>query len=189
MPHLAPALLVASGLAAALAGCEAVPASTQPPAQIAQTWVCGREFVNHAWGYVRYGTVIDRDGNVWRYSNRGTPNNVANAWAPKDPNHLSEDDLAARYKGSTKTEVHVPLPDIAQRVPQIAQAANGKLTAPRMTAADMGAFVTYCYLHDAGQHSYRQVILEQHGDVTMTNTAPEAQDLKTWIDQTLGKDF
>jgi hypothetical protein len=189
MPHVAPALLVASGLVAALAGCEAVPASSQPPAPVAQNWICGREYVNHAWGYARNGTVIDRDGNVWRYSNRTAPNTADNRWSPKDPAHLTDDDLKARYQGSTNAGIHVSPQDIAQRVPLIAQAATGKLTAPRMTAADMGAFVTYCYLHDAGQHSYREVTLEQHGDLTMANTAPEAQALKTWIDQVLGKDF
>jgi len=180
---------VVSGIAAALAGCEAVPASSGPPSSVAQTWVCGREYVNNAWGYARNGTVIDRDGNVWRYSNRTAANTADNRWSPKDPGQLTEDDLKARYLGSAKTDIHVSPLDIAQRVPLIAQAANGKLTEPRMTAADMGAFVSYCYLHDAAQHSYRQVILEQHGDLTMTNTAPAAQELKTWIDQALGKDF
>jgi len=189
MPHVAPAVLVASGLVAALAGCEAVPASTPPPTPIAQTWVCGREYVNHAWGYVRYGTVIDRDGNVWRYNNRVVPNSGAKIWNPKDQARLTEDDLAARYQGAAKADIHVSTGDIVLRLPQISEASGGKLTEPRITAADMGEFVSYCYDHDPAQHSYRQVILEEHGDLTMTNTSPAARDLANWIDRTLGKDY
>lgn len=189
MPHVAPALLVASGLLAALAGCEAVPASSQPPASLAQSWICGREFVNHAWGYVRYGTVIDRDGNVWRYNIRNMPANTGHPWNAPNTNKLSEDDLKARYNGATKTDIHVSLEDIARHFPLIAEASNGKLTEPRMTAADMGEFVSYCYQYDATQHSYRQVILKQHGDLTMENTSQAAHDLASWIDKVLGKDY
>jgi hypothetical protein len=189
MPHVAPALLVASGLVAALAGCEAVPASSRPPSPIAQTWVCGREYVNHAWGYVRYGTVIDRDGNVWRYNLRNMPANPDHPWNGSDTNHLSEDDLKARYNSATKANIQVSPDDIARHLPLIAEAANGKLTEPRMTAADMGEFVLYCYQYDATQHSYRQVILEQHGDLTMTNISQAAHDLASWIDKALGKDY
>jgi hypothetical protein len=189
MPHVAPALLVASGLVAALAGCEAVPASAPPASPLAQTWVCGREYVNHAWGYVRYGTVIDRDGNVWRYNNRTAANTADNRWSPKDHLHLSESDLRARYNGATKASIQVSPGEIARHVPLIDEAANGKLSEPRMTAADMGEFVSYCYQYDATQQSYRPVILEQHGDVTMANASRAAQDLASWIDKALGKDY
>ena len=70
----------------------------------------------------------------------------------------------------------------------IADAAGGKLTEPRVTAADMGAFTSYCLAFDAGHHVYRQVLLEQHGDITITNASPAAQALATWLDTVLGKD-
>jgi hypothetical protein len=73
-------------------------------------------------------------------------------------------------------------------LPAIDEAANGKLTEPRVTAADMGAFATYCLAYDAGHHIYRQVLLEQHGDITITNTSAAAQALATWLTSVLGKD-
>jgi len=187
MPRFAPALLAALGLTLGLSACEAVPAAPSTP--IAQTWICGREYVNHAWGYVRYGTVFDRDGNVWRYNSRSTPGDAAHPWNAPDLANLSESDLTARYAGAAKADIHLLPGDIAQHLPLVSEASNGKLTEPRMTAADMGEFVSYCYLYDAGRHSYREVILEEHGDLSMTNTSPAAKDLATWINKVLGKDY
>jgi len=187
MPRYAPALLAAFGLTLGLSACEALPAAPSTP--IAQTWVCGREYVNHAWGYVRYGTVFDRDGNVWRYNSRNIPEQVSHPWNASDLTNLTEDDLKARYFGATKADLHLMPGDIAHHLPLVADAANGKLTEPRMTAADMGEFVSYCYLYDAGRHSYRDVILEEHGDLTMTNTSPAAKELASWIERSLGKDY
>src|SRR5262245_29014772 len=60
------------------------PTTTPEPTPVTtqQTWLCGREYVNHAWGYQRRGVVVDMAGNVWRYDFRGSPTALVNPWQP-----------------------------------------------------------------------------------------------------------
>ncbi|MEQ1754206.1 MAG: hypothetical protein ABL973_08725 [Micropepsaceae bacterium] len=174
-------------LALALAfGVTACESYEQPPSATAQKWLCGREYVNHAWGYQRHGTVIDASGTVLRYDIRSAVNNLVNPWSPKDALHMSEDELKLRYNGATATERKVPAADIAKNYPLIAEAARAKPTDPKMTAADMGQHLTYCLAYDEVTHSYSEVMIDNRGDWTSTNPSPAARTLSAWLDQALG---
>ena len=91
---LRPTLLAAASILA-LAACEEIekrpdtPPAPTPSTQ--QTWLCGREYANMAWGYQRRGVVLDMAGNVWRYDIMPAAN--APQWSPKDMSRLSEADL------------------------------------------------------------------------------------------------
>lgn len=180
------ALLAAVSLVT-LAACEAdatkPPVPTAPSAQ--QTWMCGREFSNHAWGYQRHGVVLDMMGNIWRYDFKRASG--ATPWNPNDMAHLTEADLKMRYDGAVVVPGRqVPAPEIEKVFPLVGDAARVKPTEPAPHGADMGQTVTYCYTYDAGTHSYAQVLLDNRGDVDSTNPSQAAVNLRSWLNGWFG---
>jgi hypothetical protein len=176
------ALLAALSLVT-LAACEGVdatpskPAPTPSPAPSQQTWLCGREYANHAWGYQRRGVVFDASGNIWKYAvTGGTP------WNPTDMTRLSEADLKMRYETAMVVQgKKIPVPEIEKNVPLIGDAAQATPTQPSPHGADMGQTLTYCYTYDANSRTYSQVMLDNKGDWDSTNPSQAARNLRSWI--------
>jgi hypothetical protein len=181
-------LLVALSVAT-LAACEdgatrprTPPADSAIPIGTGQTWLCGREYVNHAWGYQRRGAVIDTSGNIWRYSFQSSPKALVNPWSPKDARNMSEEELKLRYNGATVSGEKIPVDEIARHMPLIAAAAKASPTDPKSAGADMGANTLYCYLYDPKSRTYAEVMLDQKGDWESTNPSNAARTLASWVD-------
>jgi hypothetical protein len=49
------------------------------------------------------------------------------------------------------------------------------------TGADMGAFSYYCYWYDKAKGKYKQILLSQTGDWTISNTDVNAIKIDTWL--------
>jgi len=183
------ALLAAVSLVT-LTACEvdATKPSTPPdPAATGQTWLCGREYANQAWGYQRRGVVLDTAGNVWRYDFKSSPAALVNPWGPKDVSVMSEEELKLRYNGAMTTGTKVPVEEIARHMPLIADAADATPPQPKSVGADMGQYLLYCYTYDAARRSYAQVMLDNKGDWESTNPSPAAKTLAVWLDNRLGE--
>ena len=177
-------LALASLSLSVLAGCTtaSTDASDQPSAEpTPQHWICGREYENFAWGYQRRGVVLDGYGNVWRYDFKGTPASLPNPWHAKDLNALTEAELKVRYNGAADTGKHVADDDIARHMALIREAARTPPTEGRHVGADMGATVVYCLARNVPGATYRQVLIDQKGDVESTNPSSAAKELAAWL--------
>ena len=179
------ALLAAVSLVT-LSACEAdanKPAPTTPTTPASQqTWLCGREYVNHAWGYQRRGVVLDTAGNIWKYDFKGSPAALVNPWSPKDVSRMSEEELKLRYNGAmVVTGKKVPLAEIQKNMPLIGDAAEATPPQPTQRGADMGQTLTYCYTYDANTRTYSQVMLDNKGDWDSTNPSQAATNLRSWL--------
>ncbi|MFM9862001.1 MAG: hypothetical protein ACKVRO_00200 [Micropepsaceae bacterium] len=179
------ALLAAVSLLS-LAACEGVEATTPPqptpttPAPSQQTWLCGREYVNHAWGYQRRGMVLDVSGNIWKYEVMGRAGSAQ--WNPTDVTRLTEADLKMRYEGAMVVPgKKVPVPEVEKNVPLIADASQATPPQPTQRGADMGQTLVYCYTYDAGTRTYSQVMLDNKGDWDSTNPSQAARNLRSWL--------
>jgi hypothetical protein len=166
--------LAASGAEAAKPSAPATPTTT--PSE--QTWICGREHENYAWGYRRAGMVLDASGNIWTYEI-----SKPRGWNPPDMKRLTEADLHMRYKTATAVAgKKVPSPEIAKQLPLIAAAARAKRTKPSQSGADSGSTLVYCYTYDARARVYSQVMLDETGDWKSTNRSQAAKSLTAWLD-------
>lgn len=170
-----------------VSACEAVGPVDTVPATSGQTWLCGREYANQAWGYQRRGVVLDTAGSVWRYEIRSVPNTMVNPWQPKDVSKMSEDEVKLRYAGAVATGKKVSLEEIGRNAGLIDQAAQAKPTEPKGVGADMGQTLTYCYSYDGSRREYSQVMLDNKGDWVSTNPSPAAKTLVAWLDGALGE--
>jgi len=180
--------------AATLAACDNVATrpETPPPdptvvTETGQAWLCGREYVNHAWGYQRRGAVFDTAGNVWRYSFMSSPKALVNPWDSKDLARMSEEELKLRYNGAMVSDGKIPADEIARHMPLIAEAAKASATEPKSVGADMGADTLYCYLYDPQNRTYAEVMLDQKGDWESTNPSDAAKALAAWVNSRIGE--
>lgn len=184
-------LLLAATSTIALTACEGVAErpKTPPvdPTASGQTWLCGREYVNQAWGYQRRGVVMDTAGNIWKYEFKGAPNALVNPWAPKDMSRMSEEELKLRYNGAMATGAKVPAAEIAKHFALIEEASNATPTQPSPAGADMGQNTLYCYTYDAASRTYGQVMLDNKGDWDSTNPSQAAKTLAVWLNSRLGE--
>ena len=180
-------LLLAAVSAATLASCDGAIKPSEATTPSGQTWMCGREYVNHAWGYQRRGVLLDTAGTVWRYEFKGSPTALVNPWSPKDMSRLSEDELKLRYNGAVTTGKKVPADEITQHLPVIEEASNATPTQPKSVGADMGQNTLYCYTYDTAARTYAQVMLDNKGDWESTNPSSAAKTLTIWLDATLGE--
>jgi len=184
------ALLAALSIVALTAcegGANRPPTPPDPAPVTQQTWLCGREYVNMAWGYQRRGLVLDTQGNIWKYDFRGSPTALVNPWGPKDMANMSEEELKLRYNGATVTGTKVPTQETARHMPLIAEAAQATPTQPQSRGADMGQNTLYCYTYDAASRTYAQVMLDNKGDWDSTNPSQAAKTLGVWLNSRLGE--
>jgi hypothetical protein len=153
---------------------------TPTPTNAQQTWLCGREYVNHAWGYQRRGLVLDASGNIWKYDVKGGAGSAQ--WNPTDMTRLSEADLKLRYDGAIVVSgKKVPVPEVEKYFPLINDAAQATPTQPSPHGADMGQTLVYCYTYDATSRTYSQVMLDNKGDWDSTNPSQAAKNLTSWL--------
>ena len=152
-----------------------------------QTWLCGRESHNQAWGYQRRGVVLDASGNIWRYDIKSSPTALVNPWQAKDLANMSEEELKLRYNGAVTSGQKVPAAEIAANLPLIAEAAAARPTEPKGVGADMGSNTLYCYTYDPAKRTYAQVLIDQKGDWESTNPSDAAKTLAAWLDKALGE--
>lgn len=178
MKRLAIALLSFTALAA----CNTLP-PPEPPSreQKPQRWICGREYENHAWGYQRRGVVLDNTGTIWRYDIKSSPAALVNPWQPKNLANLTENELQDRYNGAADTGKRIDPEEIARRMALIRDASTAQPTEPRHVGADMGATVLYCLARNVPGATYRQVLIDQKGDMETTNPSSAAKELATWL--------
>jgi hypothetical protein len=162
------------------------PADAATVAAAGQNWLCGFEYVNHAWGYQRRGAVLDTKGHIWTYDFRSSPTALVNPWGPKDLANMSEEELKLRYNGAADTGQKVTAEEIERHLPLIAEAAKGGATEPKNVGADMGAFTRYCFTYDAASGRYSQVMLDQKGDWETTNPSEAAKTLNAWLTPIVG---
>jgi hypothetical protein len=123
-----------------------------------------------------------RYGNIWRYDFKGTPTSLPNPWHAKDLNSQTEDELKVRYNGASDTGKHISTDDIAQHMALIREAARTPPTEGRHVGADMGETIVYCLARNVPGATYRQVLIDQKGDIESTNPSSAAKELASWLD-------
>ena len=172
-----PALLLSLVLSAAA---DATPAANADEPAIEPAFECFR--LNYAWGFSLAGSVVDRDGKIYRYHSRErerTPLAIRDGsgvfYAAADLRHKFEH---PERGGSTDAAT------IDAKLALAAQAAAGALTTVATGTRDAGSSSCHAYLADAAGTRYRDVELGSDGGVADTRTsndADAARELLDWL--------
>lgn len=155
----------------------AVPAN--PPVPFDPLFECSS--ANSAWGLKYSGTVIDRDGNIWNFSDRGKTLPIATQ------DHgvpvYAQADLQKKYTNATKSG-SVEATVLAEKTALIEKAAGGTITRTDTGARDAGSSACHAYILDATTKRFRDINLGSDAGITdmrTANSAKEAQDLIVWL--------
>ncbi len=175
------ALLLSIAIVLPALGAEpaAGPASSALAASIDPLFDCYR--ANSAWGLTYAGKIIDRDGQVWTYSQRGK----ALPMPSKEggPGVYEAMDLAAKYEDRTAAQ-RIDAATLAAHAALIENAATGKITSTDTGVRDAGSSACHAYVFDATTRRYRDIELGSDGGVAdrrIGNDAAEAKTLLDWL--------
>jgi len=177
MPAAMPFLLLSVLL---FAGVDAPPAASADAPAIDPVFECFR--LNYAWGFSLAGSVVDRNGTIYRYRSRER-DRMPPAVREATGVFRAAADLRRKFEhaesgGSTDAAL------IDAKLALASKAASGAITTVDTGTRDAGSSSCHAYLADAGGTRYRDVELGSDGgvaDTRVVNAAPEAQQLLDWL--------
>ncbi len=142
--------------------------------------------VSTAWGFALSGTMIDRQGNIYRYRMHGK------GWAPPS----TQVDGATYYRDATCARslltqkamaASMPGP-LAEMPPEnaalIVKSADGEIQRADTGTRDAGSSTCHAYMYEPTQQRYRDVELGSDGgasDMRDSNSSADAQTLLEWL--------
>lgn len=135
-------------------------------------------YVNHAWGYTNNGFLIDSAGYVYTY-------NLKQTERVKDSSVISNDEMNYKFSISYKTGLKIPTDTLLFYLNKIHKASLGKLTQSETMMADAGIRRCYAYTYNDRKKSYHQILLDQWGDIQISNNSDEAVKIARWLQRLL----
>lgn len=133
---------------------------------------CNR--ANFAWGAIAYGHVLDDRGQIWFYD-------LGKTWSPQpagDGLYLRAG-LTERFRNPVLESRRVRRAKLAAMLKKAELARSGRLE-ERQVSHDAGGSGCEAYLWERAD-AYQVVELGTDGDISIKNTAPEAGELKQWL--------
>jgi hypothetical protein len=144
----------------------------------AQQIVCEKEYVNFAFGRVRRGIYVDREGKVYSYAyKRGEA-----MWRQSEDNIYTEEELLEKYSHGKQLVARVKQRELNAKRKLILKASTGLYSDKIRRGADQGTYTSVCYLYDVATGKYRGVTLQTTGDQRYENLSEAAKTLSTWLD-------
>ncbi len=143
-----------------------------------------KSYSNFAWRPSYHGISIDSEGNVWRFI---WQDQALKDWVQEEENRhwdaLSQTTLTKRYAPERTLVRTLAKSEVIRMAELIQPAAEGEVVEADGTTRDFGISGSYAFLYDPQTQTYRQVTLENGGDWTSENTAPEAKELAAWLQE------
>jgi len=135
------------------------------------------ERINYAWGDFHRGWFIDSEGYVRAYVQ---PEN----WTfPNASGTLSDTAMLANLIQADSICLQIDAKELSDRVRLIERASKGELSKPVNEMNDYGAVVYNCYTYDRKTSSYHCFLLDQYGDIMISNKSEAAKELYLWLQE------
>jgi hypothetical protein len=136
------------------------------------------EQTNHAWGYIHNGILIDSSGNVGYF-------NLPKNWHPIDTSgYLSESDMNDNLNMIDTFFITLDKNSLLKNFSLVQYAAEGEISKPSQTGADMGETVYSAFQYDQAGRKYKHVLINETGDWSRINKSPEANKIFSWLQST-----
>ncbi|MCX6308255.1 MAG: hypothetical protein NTY32_05265, partial [Bacteroidia bacterium] len=122
------------------------------------------EGINYAWGDYHRGWILDSEGYVRAYVQ-------PEHWTfPNASDMLSDSAMQVNLFQADSICLQIDAKELSDKVSLIERASNGELSKPSYEMADFGAIVYNCYTYDPKTKSYHYYLLNQYGDIMISNT-------------------
>jgi hypothetical protein len=136
------------------------------------------EYTNYAWGYSHSGILIDSSGKVGYFKN---PEN----WHSIDTSgYISESEMNDNTSQIDSFYLTVDKNILLKNFNLVLYAADGEISKPINSGADMGETVFSAFLYDSVAGEYKHILINQSGDWSRNNKSPEARQILDWLSTT-----
>lgn len=136
------------------------------------------ELTNYAWGYSHSGILIDSSGNVGYFK---YPQN----WHSLDTSgYISESEMNDNISKIDTFYLTVDKSILLKNFNLVQYAAEGEISKPNSSGADMGETVYSAFSYDPVSRKYKHVLINQFGDWSIINKSPEANQILNWLGST-----
>jgi hypothetical protein len=136
------------------------------------------EYSNYAWGYSHSGILIDSSGNVGYFK---YPKN----WHSIDTSgYISVSEMNDNLSQIDTFYLTVDKNILLKNFNLVQYAAEGEISKPDNSGADMGETVYSAFLYDSVAGKYKHVLINQFGDWSRINKSPEASQILHWLSST-----
>ena len=163
------ALLLVAGIA--FAGCDS---STDPRNDTNQQYLFEVEYLNHSWGYVMNGIVIDKEGNVSAYDHSHAE------WAHSESESYSLGQLNDKYEHSARSVGSVDNATLTVLLDRVANVVD-EGPAPVWVCADAGDLSYRAFRYDSSTELYEPILLRIEGDRPYQNSSADAEAIADWM--------
>lgn len=142
-----------------------------------------KHYVNMAWIPQSSGFLIDSLGNVMTFNWV----EVSHVWYdPDSTGHVSSMNMDKNLSFCHTDTFHINPDTLKFYVDKIFAASKGIISDPKLVMADAGTTTYYAYIYDSKTNRYNQVLLKTDGDISRTNSTPEANEIYLWLSR-IGK--
>ena len=136
------------------------------------------EYTNYAWGYSHSGILIDSSGKVGYFKN---PKN----WHSIDTSgYICESEMNDNISQIDSFYLTVDRNILLRNFNLVQYAAEGEISKPNNSGADMGETVHSAFLYDPVAGKYKHVLINQSGDWSRNNKSPESKQILQWLGAT-----
>lgn len=133
------------------------------------------ERINYAWSYFHRGWFIDSEGYVRAYVQ-------PEHWTfPNVSGTLRDTAMLANLVQADSICLQIDAKELSDKVRLIERASKSVLSKPSNEMNDYGAIVYNCYTYDPKTRSYHCFLLNQYGDIMISNKSAAAKELYLWL--------
>ena len=146
--------------------------------QLKQKVYFEKHYINMAWLPQSSGFLIDSLGNVMEF--RWVE--VSHIWYdPDSTGYVSSANMNKNISFCQTDTFHINPDTLKYYVDRIQAASTGIISDPKLVMADAGTTTYSAFIFDSKTNLYKQVLLMIDGDISRTNSTPEANEIYRWL--------
>ena len=137
-----------------------------------------KHYVNSAWIPQSSGFLIDYMGNVLEFKWV----EVLHIWFdPDSTGNISSWNMEKNISYCQIINYKINMDTLKYYVNKICAASNGIISEPQHVFADAGTTTYSAFIFNERTNQYKQVLLKKDGDISITNSAPGADEIYHWL--------
>ena len=137
-----------------------------------------KHYVNNAWLPQSYGFLIDSLGNVLEFKWV----EVSHIWYdPDSDGYVSSANMDKNISFCRVINYHINPDTLKLYIDEIYKASKGVISDPILVMADAGSTTYSAFIFDKNTNLYKQVVIKTVGDILITNSTPESEQIYLWL--------
>jgi hypothetical protein len=137
-----------------------------------------KHYVNNAWLPQSSGFLIDSLGNVLEFNWV----EVSHIWYdPDSTGNVNSANMDKNISWCQLSTNHIHPDTLKLYIEKIYNASKGLISDPKLVMVDAGSTTYSAFIFDNKTNKYKQVLIKTVGDILITNSTPESEQIYQWL--------